>query len=243
MEELLFGYLLTGSNFNDNVAKVTGGRNGYGAKLTNIFSTEFTVETCDSKRGLLFKQTWTDNMKNAGKPEVIKLAGDELTEHTQDDTQATESTEATNATQREKSGDYTRVSFVPDLSKFSLNNLSDDDILSILEKRVYDIAGCNEGLTVYLNDTPLPSGFSSYVSLYNEHSRAVPLLFVRPNQRWEIGLGISDSGQMHQVSFVNSIYTAKGGSHVQYIAEQVCVSLFGCLFSFCLFLWVCLTEY
>ena len=30
-------------------AQVTGGRNGYGAKLANIFSTEFTIETCDGK--------------------------------------------------------------------------------------------------------------------------------------------------------------------------------------------------
>ena len=37
--------LLTSSNYNDLEKKVTGGRNGYGAKLANIFSTEFTVET------------------------------------------------------------------------------------------------------------------------------------------------------------------------------------------------------
>lgn len=38
--ELIFGHLLTSSNYNDNEKKVTGGRNGYGAKLANIFSTE-----------------------------------------------------------------------------------------------------------------------------------------------------------------------------------------------------------
>jgi len=31
--ELIFGHLLTGSNFDDNLRKVTGGRNGLGAKL------------------------------------------------------------------------------------------------------------------------------------------------------------------------------------------------------------------
>jgi DNA topoisomerase-2 len=36
--ELIFGHLLTGSNFDDDEMKVTGGRNGYGAKLANIFS-------------------------------------------------------------------------------------------------------------------------------------------------------------------------------------------------------------
>ena len=41
--ELIFGHLLTGSNFDDDEKKTTGGRNGYGAKLANIFSTRFTV--------------------------------------------------------------------------------------------------------------------------------------------------------------------------------------------------------
>jgi DNA topoisomerase-2 len=50
--ELIFGNLLTGSNFDDDEAKTTGGRNGYGAKLANIFSTKFTVETSDKSRDL-----------------------------------------------------------------------------------------------------------------------------------------------------------------------------------------------
>lgn len=43
-------------------AQVTGGRNGYGAKLANIFSTHFCVETADGTRLRRFKQTFTDNM-------------------------------------------------------------------------------------------------------------------------------------------------------------------------------------
>jgi len=47
--ELIFGHLLTSSNYNDAEKKVTGGRNGYGAKLANIFSSKFIVETADAK--------------------------------------------------------------------------------------------------------------------------------------------------------------------------------------------------
>ena len=47
--QLIFGNLLTSSNYNDNVKKITGGRNGYGAKLTNIFSKTFIVETANKK--------------------------------------------------------------------------------------------------------------------------------------------------------------------------------------------------
>ena len=39
--ELIFGALLSSSNFDDSEEREWGGRNGYGAKLTNIFSTYF----------------------------------------------------------------------------------------------------------------------------------------------------------------------------------------------------------
>ena len=48
VSELIFGHLLTGSHFDDTELKVTGGRNGFGAKLTNIYSEQFFVETADS---------------------------------------------------------------------------------------------------------------------------------------------------------------------------------------------------
>ena len=51
---LIFSHLLTGSNFDDDEEKTTGGRNGYGAKLANIFSTEFIVECMDVKKGKSF---------------------------------------------------------------------------------------------------------------------------------------------------------------------------------------------
>jgi DNA topoisomerase-2 len=54
--ELIFGHLLTSSNYDDSEKKVTGGRNGYGAKLCNIFSTEFVIETGDSEKGKKYKQ-------------------------------------------------------------------------------------------------------------------------------------------------------------------------------------------
>ncbi len=49
--ELVFGHMLTSSNYDDSIKKVTGGRNGFGAKLTNIFSKQFTVTTSDNKAG------------------------------------------------------------------------------------------------------------------------------------------------------------------------------------------------
>ena len=39
---IIFGEMMTSSNYDDNEKKVTGGRNGFGAKLCNIFSDSFT---------------------------------------------------------------------------------------------------------------------------------------------------------------------------------------------------------
>ena len=90
--ELIFGHLLTGSNFDDDEEKTTGGRNGYGAKLANIFSTEFTVETVDSSRGLKFTQRFTNNMSEKHSPQVTKCSGT----------------------------DYTCITFKPDLARFNM---------------------------------------------------------------------------------------------------------------------------
>ena len=67
---MIFGHLLTSSNFNDEEEKVTGGRNGYGAKLCNVFSNKFTVETACKDQKKQFRQSWTQNMNKAGEPKV-----------------------------------------------------------------------------------------------------------------------------------------------------------------------------
>ena len=196
--ELIFGNLLTGSNFDDNQEKTTGGRNGFGAKLANIFSTEFTVETADSNEGLKFKQVFSKNMSQREAPIVSKYSG----------------------------SDYTCISFKPDLEKFKMPFL-DDDTVSLLCKRAYDFAGTSNSkgpkLNVFLNGKKIEAkNFEQYINLYQGIEK--PIGFERPNERWEIGFGVSD-GTFQQVSFVNSICTIKGGTHVNYIADQATARL------------------
>ena len=64
--ELIFGHLLTSSNYDKNKIKHVGGKNGYGAKLTNIYSKHFYLETVDAVNGKKYRQTWEENMSNAG---------------------------------------------------------------------------------------------------------------------------------------------------------------------------------
>jgi len=71
---LIFGHLLSGSNYDDTEKRYTSGRNGLGAKLTNVLSKHFTVEGCDPVNKLKFVQTWTNNMRNTEGPKVTKSA-------------------------------------------------------------------------------------------------------------------------------------------------------------------------
>lgn len=70
--ELIFGHLLTSSNYDDSKDRYTGGRNGYGAKLTNIFSNRFTVTSCDPVNKLEYTQTWRDHMSVCEKHRIKK---------------------------------------------------------------------------------------------------------------------------------------------------------------------------
>eukprot|EP01031_Cornospumella_fuschlensis_P008278 gene8278-10209_t len=103
----------------------------------------------------------------------------------------------------------------------------DDDIVSLLSKRVYDIAGttfCSgPKLNVLLNGEKIEvRSFESYLSLYE--GLEPPVAFEKVNERWEVGVGVSD-GAFQQVSYVNSICTSKGGCHVNYIVDQITARL------------------
>jgi DNA gyrase/topoisomerase IV subunit B len=65
--ELIFGELLTSSNYNKKVARVSAGRNGYGAKLANIFSTRFSVKIGDPVHGQEYEGVWINNMSSREK--------------------------------------------------------------------------------------------------------------------------------------------------------------------------------
>lgn len=150
------------------------------------------------------------------------------------------------------SKDYTKVTFKPDLEKFNMTvrplpsagvacscalttllclllaryvQELDDDIVALFTKRVYDMAGVTDkSVRVYLNGTRLTvNDFQSYIKLYQSDEDS-DIMFERVNERWEVGIAVSD-GKFDQVSFVNSICTTKGGQHVNYVADQVAAYL------------------
>jgi len=209
---MIFGHLLTSSNYDDDEAKVTGGRNGYGAKLCNIFSTRFILETQDSKSGQKYVQTWHNNMSKMDKAKITAAKG----------------------------SDYTKITFYPDFKKFGMDGM-DDDFEALVKRRVYDMAGTVSGVKVFLDKKRVKiTNFKKYMEMFTkalkEESAGVKseettqpdqstvILTDNPHERWEIGFAVSD-GSFQQVSFVNSIATTSGGTHVNYIADQIVTKL------------------
>jgi DNA topoisomerase-2 len=167
--------------------------NGFGAKLANIFSTKFIVETQDSQRGKKFKQVFTNNMLNKSEPIIKDSTGP----------------------------DFTRITFYPDFKKFGLENL-DTDMINLFKRRVYDIAGVCPSLKVYLNDSQIKiQNFKQYVDLYLQSNTTK--FYCKLNDKWEVL--VCGAKEFKQVSFVNAICTSKGGTHVNFITDQICKAI------------------
>jgi DNA topoisomerase-2 len=200
--ELIFGHLLSGSNYDDSTARTGAGTNGIGSKTTNIFSKKFTVETIDSNTKKKFVQEHSENMTQKTKAKITSNSG--------------------------KS--YTKISFVPDYEKFEMNGLEDDTILLIKKRAIDTIACTNNNIQVFLNGEKLKGkGLVDYTKFFFEESKVFSESFQERIKSkgstefteyiWEYA--IVPYSQYEQMSFVNGNATIQGGKHVDYIMYQI----------------------
>lgn len=109
--------------------------------------------------------------------------------------------------------DFTKVTFSPDLAKFKMDSL-DDDIVSLMSRRAYDVAASTRGVKVYLNGVRVPvKNFKDYVDCYikgkeDDTGNPLKIAYEACGARWEVAVTLSDKG-FQQMSFVNSIATTK----------------------------------
>lgn len=196
--EMVFFHYLTSDNYDDSEERITGGRNGYGAKLANTFSTKFTLETVDPSLKLKFSQTAHDNLSVIEKPVI----------------------------ERYTRVPFTRVSFIPDYKRFDMVGI-DQDTFTILCKRAHDLAACTAShVNVYLNNERLlVKTFDKFVDLFvgnkRETKRASETLHdSKRKYTWELEACLSTEG-FKQISYVNGIATTEGGSHVDNVTKKI----------------------
>ncbi len=193
--EMIFGHLRTSTNYDEKKKeKIVGGKNGFGFKLVLIWSTWGKVETVDHIRGLKYVQEFKNNLTEICKPSIKKC----------------------------KVKPYTRVSFKPDYQRLGIENLT-PDMLALFKKRVYDISAVTDKrIKVKYNGELVPcKNFEQYVDLYVGNKTDTKRIYENHNGRWEYAVCLAPKDEFQQVSFVNGIYTSRGGKHVEYIMNQI----------------------
>jgi DNA topoisomerase-2 len=195
--ELIFGELLTSTNYDKSEEKIWGGKNGYGSKLTNIFSKEFSIETVDHYTKKIYSQTFSDNMTKRTKADV----------------------------KASSKAPYTQISFIPDYERFGMKNMS-DDIYKLFHRRVIDACATTpKDVSVYFNGEKLMiKDFEKYCELFLD-KKEQPFVYEAAGERWEVVASISSSGSFEFLSFVNGINTIKGGKHIEYITNMITKNL------------------
>ena len=192
--ELIFANLRTSSNYNKAEKKRTGGKNGLGGKLIFIWSTTGRIVTVDGIRQKKYEQVYERNLEEICKPRITSC----------------------------KQKSYTLIEFKPDFKRLGVSNFS-SEMLSILRRRVYDIAAVTgKSVKVKLNGEIIQTRtFDAYISLYIGDKSEAKRIHEIANSDWEYAVALSKSDKLEHVSFVNGLYTAKGGKHVDYIVNQI----------------------
>jgi len=162
--ELVFGHLLTSTNYDDTQKRIVGGRNGYGAKLANIYSTDFSVIIKDHETNQTYTQKWSKNMTVCDPPKIKKHSG------------ATSSVS---------------ITFTPEWKRFGMSKM-DDTIYSIFQKRVWDANICTtQNCKVKFNGDVLPKqNFEAYTKMHE----GVNEVSSYTGDRWSVCVGPSENG-------------------------------------------------
>ncbi|CAH0055093.1 unnamed protein product [Clonostachys solani] len=210
LPEIIIGRLQSWSDMDDDEQRTYRDIKSYRFIICNVFSRELTIEIHDEKNSKQYKQTWSGNMSKSTRPEI---------------TSGTTS-------------DMTRVTFQPDFSRFHMPSGIDDDLECLLHRRVYDIAGTVPGIETFLNNERIDIDFRTYCEMHvkgiaSKRSAREGLLSPyniiledsKSHKEWQIAVALSD-GSFQQVSFVNSVATTAGGTHVKYITDQITTHLF-----------------
>jgi DNA topoisomerase-2 len=162
--ELVFGHLLTSTNYDDTQKRIVGGRNGYGAKLANIYSTEFSIVIKDHEAKQMYTQSWSKNMTVCDPPKIKKHSG------------ATSSV---------------AITFTPEWKRFGMSKM-DDTIYKIFQKRVWDANICTtQNCKVKFNgDVLTKQTFETYAKM---HEGVEDVTCVN-GDRWSVCIGPAENG-------------------------------------------------
>ena len=118
---------------------------------------------------------------------------------------------------------FTKISFIPDYQRFGISGM-DADTRSVFLSRVYEgSAITNKNVQIYFDQQKI--GVKNFEEFVNLFVGTAPRVYNKINERWEIAVVLNPHDKFTQVSFVNGISTTHGGTHVDYIVNQIVSSL------------------
>ena len=160
--ELIFGHLLSGENFNDAEERTGAGRNGYGSKLTNVFSKHFAIEVTDGAKK--YTQIWSDNMSVVGKPKITKSSKEP----------------------------YISTTFFPDFPRFGMTQFDSGIISLMTRRVYDMSASLGKTVKIFLNGKRLDvKSPEEYFSLYIGNKGDTKRAFENASG-WDVGVACAD---------------------------------------------------
>eukprot|EP00435_Cladocopium_sp_Y103_P030123 s1219_g7.t1 len=194
---MVFGEFMSGENFNDTGIRFTGGRNGIGAKATNVFSTSFEVTVDDPGTQQRFYQRWEDNMAKLFPPELSPLPP-------------------------EVQRGSVKVTFKPDLPRFGLTRINKEH-MAMMRSRAFDAAACtSSNVQVTFNGETLSvQGFQEFSKMTLGEDVAVAEVHDQQGRvRAQVAVAFAEQSGFAALGFVNGIRCNRG-THVKHVTDQI----------------------
>lgn len=194
--EMIFGVLRTSANYDPTVIRMGCGRNGFGAKLVNIFSKEFKIDVGDNIRKKRYRQTWRENMEIREDPIIENYKGPS----------------------------YVEVSYLMDFKRFKYQEDKYPPEVFALFGRLALEMSMNCKVPLVINDTKYDvvdiQNFCKYI--FPEEALATSIVHIEKDDPLYIEICLLDTPDAGEtLSYVNGMITRDGGVHVEAVIKGI----------------------
>lgn len=167
--------------------RTTIGSHGVGSFCTNVFSSSFIGESCDGTQKV--KVTCGDSCN----PEKTKVS----------------------VLKSSKQG--TKIQFIPDLSLFNIDTITDEH-LKVIRDRLINLAICYPKIKFSFNKEKInPGSLAKVAKEFDEHAQSFTF-----GDNISIIVGpAGDDSEFRYLSYINGLNLKNGGSHIDYMVGQI----------------------
>ena len=217
--QIIFTMLRSGSNFNDSDKRTWGGMNGMGCKIVSFLSSKFEIELLSNKT--YYYQLVEDSTTKIHEPVIKQI-------------KSTKELNKIASSEHDNLNDYTKITYYPIFSEFKTEETEfTEDFIAISKMRVFDV--CYLPIDLYINNIQLPKlNWNEFVQAHAQGlctlKSKTPVqictdeIITYTTDTWKCSISTLNQElkvKIPPVSYVNYIVTQDGGTHVNYIVDQL----------------------